>query len=526
MSERYDVIVIGSGLGGLTAGALFAKEGRRVLVLERNASFGGAASVFRRHGMTVEAGLHELDGLDEEDSKIWLFRRLGILDRLSFSPAPTFFSVRHRLLGDEEFVMPHGEARGRDAVTRRFPEHRGAIASYFRTLCSIRRNVGYLGRFQHGTPARKLATGLALPRLLWPIVRHDRTTVGGLLRRLFGDDERVKLALCANLGYYADDADRFSLIYFSVAQGSYHIGGGHYIKGGSRVLVDLLLELIRDAGGEARAGRTVTGILVEDGRAAGVEHASSRRGGDAEQARAPILVGNAAPHALASMLPAGLRERFMRPYAGRALAPSLWSVYLGLDRPPGRLGLEHYSTFFPAGWMSSLSQNPLNARLLADPPGDRMPGWVVVDYSRVDSGLASGERHLAVVSGLDSLSNWAHLDEESYRKKKACWMDAIVRDLDRRLPGISDHVFYREMATARTMRRYLGTPGGTPYGFAQEVRSAGRHRPRARTPLPGLYLASVFALPGGGFSGALQSGNLAYHASRRFRSGSSRPAGS
>ena len=524
MRERFDVIVIGSGLGGLTAGALFAKEGRRVLVIERNATFGGAASVFRRHGMTVEAGLHELDGLDEEDSKIWLFRRLGILEDLTFSPAPTFFSVRHRLLGDEEFVMPHGERQGRDAAARRFPEHRRAIARYFRTLCSIRRNVGHLGRYQHGTPARKLATGLALPLLLLPIIRHDRTTVGGLLQRLFGEDERVKLALCANLGYYADDPDMFSLIYFSVAQGSYHIGGGHYIKGGSRVLVDLLLGLIRDAGGEARAGRTVTGIVVEDGRAAGVEHISSRRGGDAEQARAPILVGNASPHALATMLPTALRARFMRPYTGRALAPSLWSVYLGLDRPPGQLGLDHYSTFFPADWMSRLSQNTQNARLLAGAPGDRMPGWVVVDYSRIDSGLTGGERHLAVVSGLDSLRNWEHLDEESYRMKKACWMDAIVEDLDRRLPGISSHVFYREMATARTMKRYLGTPGGTPYGFAQEVRSAGRHRPRARTPLPGLYLASVFALPGGGFSGALQSGNLAYHASRRIRSGSWRPA--
>ncbi len=512
MRKDYDVVVIGSGLGGLTAGALFARQGRRVLVLERNRTFGGAASVFRRRGMTVEAGLHELDGLDDEDSKIWLFRRLGILERLEFSPAPTFFAVRHHLLGSEEFVMPHGEREGRDAVTERFPEHRRAVASYFSTLCSIRRNVGYLGRFQHGSPARKLATGLRLPLILWPIVRHDRTTVGGILQRLYGDDERVKLALCANLGYYADDPDGFSLIYFSVAQGSYHIGGGHYIRGGSRVLVDLLLGLIRGAGGDARAGRTATRILVENGRAAGVVHDSSRREGDPERVRAPIIVGNASPHALGRMLPGDLRERFMRPYAGRALAPSLWTVYLGLDRPPGRLGLGHYSTFFPADWMDRLSQMPYNARLLADGPGERMPGWVVTDYSRLDSGLTGEGRHLAVMTGLDRLSNWEHLDEESYRRKKASWMEALVRDLDRRLPGISSHIFYNEMATARTMKRYLGTPGGTPYGFSQHPASAGRHRPRARTALPGLFLASVFALPGGGFSGALQSGNLAYHA--------------
>lgn len=69
MSSEYDAIVIGSGLGGLTAGALVAKEGRKVLLLEQGDTFGGAASLFKRKGFSVEAGLHEIDGLDDCDIK-------------------------------------------------------------------------------------------------------------------------------------------------------------------------------------------------------------------------------------------------------------------------------------------------------------------------------------------------------------------------------------------------------------------------------------------------------------------------
>ena len=67
MPRNFDAIVIGSGLGGLTAGALSARSGLRVLVLERNDTFGGAATVYRHNGLTIETSLHEIDGrLDQE----------------------------------------------------------------------------------------------------------------------------------------------------------------------------------------------------------------------------------------------------------------------------------------------------------------------------------------------------------------------------------------------------------------------------------------------------------------------------
>jgi all-trans-retinol 13,14-reductase len=70
MLPEFGAIVIGSGLGGLTAAALCAQAGLRVLVLERNEKFGGAATVYRHNGLTIEVSLHEMDGFDDDDPKL------------------------------------------------------------------------------------------------------------------------------------------------------------------------------------------------------------------------------------------------------------------------------------------------------------------------------------------------------------------------------------------------------------------------------------------------------------------------
>lgn len=77
MSRNFDAIAIGSGLGGLTAAALFARAGHKVLVLERNQSFGGAATVYHHCALAIEASLHEIDGLDASDPKAPILRALA-----------------------------------------------------------------------------------------------------------------------------------------------------------------------------------------------------------------------------------------------------------------------------------------------------------------------------------------------------------------------------------------------------------------------------------------------------------------
>jgi glycine/D-amino acid oxidase-like deaminating enzyme len=93
--ESYDAVVIGFGLGGLTAGALLAKAGRTVCVIERNHSVGGCASVFKKGALTIEPALHQTaDPRDPNEPKHAILNELGLLDEIEWIPVSPFFSVR------------------------------------------------------------------------------------------------------------------------------------------------------------------------------------------------------------------------------------------------------------------------------------------------------------------------------------------------------------------------------------------------------------------------------------------------
>src|SRR6476660_7833143 len=121
MSRQFDAIVIGSGLGGLTAGALYARAGHRVLVLERNENFGGAATVYHHGALAIEASLHEIDGLDASDPKTPILRALGLSRDIPFVDVGDLHEVRGPLFS-KPFVMPHGFEAALAACKAHFPE--------------------------------------------------------------------------------------------------------------------------------------------------------------------------------------------------------------------------------------------------------------------------------------------------------------------------------------------------------------------------------------------------------------------
>jgi all-trans-retinol 13,14-reductase len=513
MTDRYDSISIGSGLGGLTASALVAMEGKRVLVLERHTKIGGVASHFVRNGVRLEPGLHQLDGLDPGDAKKGIFERLGVREAIRFIPTGDFYAVRSPLLG-EQLTMPYGDAAPREAMARRFPQHAAALKKYFDTIFLIRRKVSAITRHQ-GKRLHWILQAPILPLRFWIIGRHERTCVGPFLDALFGDDEAVKIALAANLGYYDANADAVSLLFFATAQGSYYLGGCHYIEGGGQSLSLYLADIVRSRGGVVETGRRVDRILLEGGRAAGVEHVDAASGGDRRTAESRAVFGNAAPVQLGAMLPDEWRGRFDEAYGAMPYSVSLWQMYLVLDKPAATFGADAYSTFVFPSWQRTLRDNAENLRLVGAEPTGRLPCYVLVDYDRLNAGIGGPGNHVAVVCGLDTLANWRDLEPDAYRARKAAWIEAVLADLDVQFPGIRGAVKHKEMATARTMARYLGTPEGAIYGYSQIPSVAGRFRPTPWTPTPGVYLASAFARPGGGFTGAMLAGAGAFRAARR-----------
>jgi all-trans-retinol 13,14-reductase len=505
VARRFDAIVVGSGLGGLVAGALASKEGRRVLVLEKNKTPGGAAGTYTSGPVTAEASLHEMDGLDDDDPKLATLQALGLTDSLDFVEVGDLYEVRSHLLG-EPFTLPSEPEHAIAAVSARFPQHAQAVRNYFERMRAIRSFVSLAFRKQDDPLwwARNVAR---LPARSWPLVRDLRRSLSDVMGRLFGTDEAVQVALAANLQYFADDPRRMWFPLYALAQGSYHIGGGHYVRGGSSRLVEQLVAQIVAAGGVVEPGRRATRLVLTDGRISGVEHQSSNAEGDPGTLLddASVVFGNIAPHFLAQLLPGPDRSRFMRPYAGKKLSLSLWTITVGFDRKPSEFGVQGYSTWVFPEWMRTLRDMPLSAGLLAAPPRERTPHFVFADYASIDSGLP-GPPYAASIGGLDRVENWAGLSASEDRDRRARWTERMIEELDRQFPGIGSAVAHTELTTASSIKRYLGTPGGAIYGFAPEPPR--RYFFRPRTKIPGLYLSSAWTGIGG-YTGAILGGTTA-----------------
>ena len=115
---KYDVIIIGAGLGGLTAGAKLAREGKKVLLIEQHSKPGGCATTFKRGDFTLEVGLHEMDGPSPRDMKTRIFNELEVTGKIEFIKVPEFY----RFISDRyDITIPHDPAEAIRKLKDEFP---------------------------------------------------------------------------------------------------------------------------------------------------------------------------------------------------------------------------------------------------------------------------------------------------------------------------------------------------------------------------------------------------------------------
>jgi all-trans-retinol 13,14-reductase len=508
----WDAITIGSGLGALTAGASLARQGWRVLVLERLSNFGGAATVYRHGALTMEASLHETDGATVF-APHGVFARLGLQDRLRPVPTEIFYEVRGGPLTSAVRV-PHGLAAAEAALAEARPEAAKALSEHFHDLGRLYRSIDDLQDMAVRGPSALLGT--LFSGRLFELIAQARRTVSNQYDGTFGEDEISKLILAAVLAYFDDDPAELSHLMYSGVWTRYLEDGSYYFDGGSRALTMALLKLIRESGGEARRNVTATGIpLDEAGQAEGVRFRDAD--GNEHFAKSRIVLGGAAPEVLAAMLPDQQAQALRKAYSEHTPSISLFNVSLGLREPAETFGVAAYSTFILPNDLTRLSDYPAACARFGASPAEAMPPYAVADYGRLDAGIRrDGDLYLVSLCGVDRLAWWEDLSEEEEMARRAEWTAALIADVDRHYPGLAGAVSHSEIATARTMMNRLGTPEGSVYGFRPTPSRVFGGRPRAATTVPGLFLASAYTVSGG-YSGAMHGGLMAADEAVRAR---------
>lgn len=506
MSQSYDAVIIGGGLGGLASAALLAQQGRKVLVLEKHAKPGGYASNFKRGDFTFDVSLHAMNGITPGSPSYKCLEDCGVAEKVEFIPQKNLYRLVNK---QGEIVVPHGGVEQyKEFLVAQFPSEKANIDRMFAEAASMFKELSGFVHSRLPFWLRFVATPFLYPRLL----RFDRDTVHGFFAR-FSSNQQLIEVLAAQWPYYGLPPKKLAYSYFSYPFFDYLAHGGYSIKGGSQALSDAFCEVISHHGGDIALSSGATRIVVDKGRVCGV---SARKIGSVSTTE---VISNISPHEIIGLAGEDVfRASFLAKLKAMQPAMSAFQLYLGLDCPISELGVaqDEYSVFVTHDFDSSDQfSNMCSGSLEYD-----KVGWFLNFFSNVDPSLAPPGKSTLGIIALVSGENWKGLPKERYRERKQELVDALLKQAERRLPGLLEHIEIIEAGSPNTMTKYTGSYLGSINGFAQTVEQAGLlRRFPMRYPVKGLYQVGAWTFPGGGYVGAMLSARVLVD---RFFAGQSR----
>ena len=466
MKEQYDIVIVGSGLGGLVSAIILAKEGYSVCVLEKNNQYGGNLQTFVRDRTIFDTGIHYIGGLDEGQNLYKYFKYLGIMDHLNLKKLDeNGFDIIS--FDDDENEYPHAQGYENFAhqLVRFFPEEKAHIEEYckrIKTICESfpLYNLEWEGKYDNEI--------LAL---------NAKQTIDECTQ-----NEKLKAVLAGSNFLYAGIADKSPFYVHALSVNSYIQSSWRCINGGSQITKQLLKQL-KKYGGEFYKYKEVIRFNVEDKKVTSVEMK------DGTQVSGTYFISNIEPKTTLKMVG---EEHFRKAFYSRVQSLegviSAFSLYI-VFKPETFKYINHNHYHFKKSsevWTShDYDEDSWPKAFMASMNASKKQeewaeGMTFITYMKYDD----------VTPWMNTFNTTAEENDrgESYEEFKLRKAEKFLKEIEIKFPGIRDCIQSIHTSTPLSYRDYIGGDNGNMYGYVKDSNNPMKTLIPSKTKLDNLYL--------------------------------------
>jgi prolycopene isomerase len=489
-TTSYDVVVIGSGVGGLVTATQLAAKGAKVLVLERYVIPGGSGGYFERGEYRFDVGASMIFGFGDQGTTNLLTRALAAVNmKLETFADPV--QIHYHLPDDLELKVHRDYEQFLQELIAIFPHEERGIRAFYGKCWEVFNYLNSMELLSLEEPRYLLRVFLQKPFSCLGLAKYLPLNVGDLARKEIKDPRLLQFIDMECYLWSVVPADKTPMINAGMVFSDRHYGGINYPKGGVGQIAQKLAEGLLQAGGEIKYKARVTKILLENGKAVGVKLA------DNTEYRAKKIVSNATRwDTFGKLIPPKQTPKQEIKWQQRyQKSPSFLSLHLGVDAkilPPGT-DCHH---ILLESW-DKMEENE---------------GTIFVSIpTLLDPSLAPSGHHIIHTFTPSWIDDWQGLSPQEYQEQKEVAATRIIQRLEAIFPGLAAALDYQEVGTPRTHRRFLGREDGT-YGPVPSRKLAGLlGMPFNRTSIPGLYCVGDSTFPGQGLNAVAFSGMSCGH---------------
>ncbi|TDW50162.1 all-trans-retinol 13,14-reductase [Flavobacterium sp. 270] len=466
MKEHYDVVIIGSGLGGLVSAIILAKEGYSVCVLEKNNQFGGNLQTFVRDKTIFDTGIHYIGGLSEGENLYKYFKYLGIMDHLNLKKLDeNGFDIIS--FEDDENEYPHAQGYENfiDQLTHFFPEEKKNLEEYCEKVKDICNSFPLYNLQSEGKYDSEI---LAL---------NAKQTI-----EEFTQNEKLKAVLAGTNFLYAGIADKSPFYVHALSVNSYIQSSWRCINGGSQITKQLLKQL-KKYGGEFYKYKEVVRLNIENNKVVSADMK------DGTQVFGSHFISNIE---LKTTLKMAGEENFRKSFYNRVQSLegviSAFSLYI-VFKPETFPYLNHNHYHF---------KNSAEVWTAHEYDEDSWPKAFMasMNASKKQEIWAEGMTFITYMK-YEDVQEWAETFNttvednhrgESYDEFKARKTAKFLVEIELKFPGITECIKSIHTSTPLSYRDYIGGDSGNMYGYVKDSNNPMKTLIPTKTKLDNLYL--------------------------------------